>query len=122
MTTNPRPDRRPATGWIRLAGRSPAGPSLAREDAGGYDAGEGSSQDVRDVARQLQQVAERLVALAAREGRAEGGELGALTTTLSALDAAQAAAVELTSYVQRRGSAERSAGCRSSTCSASNRG
>jgi hypothetical protein len=62
------------------------------------------------VARELRQVAERLVDLAAREGRAEGGELGALQTTLWALDAAQAAAVELTSHVQRRGSAERSAG------------
>jgi hypothetical protein len=55
-------------------------------------------------------VAERLVDLAAAEGRAEGGELGALQSTLWALDAAQAAAVELTSHVQRRGSAERSAG------------
>jgi hypothetical protein len=54
--------------------------------------------------------AERLVDLAAKDGRAEGGELGALQTTLWALDAAQAAAVELTSHVQQRGSAERSAG------------
>jgi hypothetical protein len=45
-----------------------------------------------------------------QQGRVEGGELGALRTTLHALDTAQAAAVELTSHVQQRGSAERSAG------------
>jgi hypothetical protein len=112
MTTNPTPHRQPATGWVRLTARPSAGPSLARERAGGYDTGgeAGSSEDVRDVARELRQVAERLVDLAAAEGRAEGGELGALQSTLWALDAAQAAAVELTSHVQRRGSAERSAG------------
>jgi hypothetical protein len=110
MTTNPRPNRQPdATGWVRLAARASAGPSLAREDAGGYDAG-GSSQDVRDAAKELARAAERLVDLATTHGRPEGGELGALRTTLHALDTAQAAAVELTSHVQQRGTAERSAG------------
>jgi hypothetical protein len=112
MTTNHRPDRhQSSSGWIRLAARPAAGPSLAREAAGGYDAGDvGSAEDVRDVARQLREVARRLVSLATEQGRAEGGELGALRTTLHALDTAQAAAVELTSQVQQRGSAERSAG------------
>jgi hypothetical protein len=110
MTTNPNPDHHPAaSGWVRLAARASAGPSLAREDAGGYDAG-GSSEDVRDAAKQLARAAERLVDLATTQGRVEGGELGALRTTLHALDTAQAAAVELTSHVQQRGSAERSAG------------
>jgi hypothetical protein len=105
MTTNPHPNRRePASGWIR-PDRPPA---VAREAAGGYDAG--NSQDVRDAARQLRAAADRLVSLATQDGRAEGGELGALQTTLHALDTAQAAAVELTSQVQQRGSAERSAG------------
>jgi hypothetical protein len=109
MTTNHRPDRRqPASGWVRFAARPAAGPSLAREAGGGYDAG--NAEDVRDVARQLRDVAGRLVALATKDGRVEGGELAALQTTLSALDTAQAAAVELTSHVQQRGSAERSAG------------
>jgi hypothetical protein len=116
MTTNPRPNRRPAaSGWVRPAARASAGPSLAREDGGGYDAG-GSSEDVRDAAKELARAAERLVSLAAKHGRVEGGELGALRTTLHALDTAQAAAVELTSHVQVRGSRSARPGCRSNTC------
>ena len=111
-TTNPRSDRRPpATGWLHLAAKQQREPSVAREAAGSYSADEGGpSQDVRDAARQLRQAAERLVSLATEQGRVEGGELGALQTTLHALDAAQAAAVELTSHVQQRGTSERSAG------------
>jgi hypothetical protein len=112
MTTNHHPNRRqPAAGWVRLAARPAAGPSLARERGGGYDAGDaGNGEDVRDVARRLRRDAERLVSLLADQGRVEGGELAALQTTLSALDTAQAAAVELTSHVQQRGTSERSAG------------
>ena len=105
MTSNPHPDHQPAPGWIRA--ERPV--SVAREVAGGYDTG-GSSEDVRDLARELRRVADRLVEAAADQGRPEGGELGALRTTLQALDTAQAAAVELTSQVQVRGSSERSAG------------
>ena len=108
MTSNPHPHpRQPADGWIRAD--RPA--SVAREAAAGYHAGDGGAQDdVRDAARQLRAAADRLVALATKHGRVEGGELGALQTTLHALDTAQAAAVQLTSHVQVRGSAERSAG------------
>ena len=105
MTSNPHPDRQLPDGWIRAD--RPA--SVAREAAGGYDPG-GAEDDVRDAARQLRAAADRLVSLATKDGRVEGGELGALQTTLHALDTAQAAAVQLTSQVQVRGSSERSAG------------
>ena len=70
----------------------------------------GAPEHVRDAAGELVRAARRLAELAATDSRIEGGELGALRSTLAALDVAQAAAVELTAQVQRRGSAERSAG------------
>jgi hypothetical protein len=84
---------------------------VAREAAGGYSADEGGAQDdVRDAARQLRQAAARLVSLATKDGRVEGWRAGGVADHPVALDAAQAAAVELTSHVQVRGSSERSAG------------
>jgi hypothetical protein len=110
MTTNPRPDRRPAaSGWVRLAARR-GQPSLAGEAWPAATTPVGRRRMCATRPKQLARAAERLVSLATKQGRVEGGELGALRTTLHALDTAQAAAVELTSHVQQRGSAERSAG------------
>ena len=88
-------------------------PTLARERPAGYDTGGDSGEvgpHLRDKIRAARQALGEVLDAATDASQPGGGELAGLLELLGALDAGQAAAVELAATVQREGTAERARG------------